>query len=226
MLVTALLFFLPAGISPDSLPGDSLRYTRVYPDSVIQRCHTAAGIPGLSPVEKEVILYTNLLRHDPVRFGEEILRPYLRDVAFTGMFDTNSVHVQSLYRDLQQAGPLPLLKAEPGLNASAGRHADYCSLTGHTGHADFPKRYNEIRQQLRLIKAGENCAYIPATRYEALTFLAALLVDADNAPDYGHRKALLYRYYQVTGVGIRPFPGKRYVLVQHYGLFRYENTGH
>lgn len=38
--------------------------------------------------------------------------------------------------------------------------------------------------------------------------------------------ALLYRYYQVTGVGIRPFPGKQYVLVQRYGLFRYENTGH
>gem|GEM_PF-4501500 len=136
-------------------------------------------------------------------------------------YDHRSKHIESLYADLKNTPPLPLLQTEPVLNESAASYADYCSRTGTVGHTNTMERWRAIKQKLGNIKFGENCSYVPTRFNNGLFHLISLLIDDDSPVDYGHRKAILYKSYQFIGVGIRPFPSNRQVLVQHFSLKEY-----
>ncbi|MCX8020831.1 MAG: CAP domain-containing protein [Chitinophagaceae bacterium] len=199
----------------------SFRYTSLYPDSVIQKCNTARNIPGLSAAEKEVILLTNLVRYNPPLFLEKIARPFIeKEFLKTTNIRDGRKHVESLYKELKETPPMPVLKTETVLNATAASHAEYCSRTGHMGHHDFPKRFKTIREKLGHLTATENCSFTTLGDCTALYHVIGLLIDADLPETYGHRKAILDKKYQYIGVAIRLFPKNKTVLVQNFSASR------
>lgn len=215
LLSMALITGLPEYCLPEFYIGQ-------YPDSVIARCHTARHFPDLSKEEKEVILFTNLVRYHPALFLEKVARPFIEKCYLKYIeYDAKASHIESLYEELKNTAPMPVLQTEALLNETAGEYADYCNRTGTIGHADFPQRWRMIRERLGHIKAGENCNYLPARFNNALFHVISLLIDEDAPQSYGHRRAILYKSYQFIGVGIRPFPGHRQVLVQHFSLKKY-----
>lgn len=199
-------------------------YIKQYPDSVIARCHTALNFPGLSKEEKEVILFTNLVRYNPPLFLEKVARPFIEKCYLRYIeYDPKAPHIESLYTELNNTAPMPVLQTEPVLNETSGEYADYCGRTGTIGHTDFPQRWRIIKEKLGHIKAAENCNYLPSRFNNALFHVISLLIDEDAPQSYGHRRSILYKSYQFIGVGIRPFPGNRQVLVQHFSLIRYRS---
>lgn len=198
-------------------------YTRQYPPAVIQQCNTAAAVSGLTAAEKEVVLITNLVRYNPALFAQKVLRPYIQQCDRSLLLDSNSVYVQSLFKDLRQTKPMQLLQVEPVLNGTAASHAEYCSRTGHIGHDNMLERWQIIRRELEHISAGENCSYVPSGKNSALHHVISLLVD-DGWPSYGHRYAILNKSYQYIGVAIRPFPDDRYCMVQNFSTPKLVNN--
>lgn len=54
-------------------------YSKRYPPVVIQQCNTAAQVEGLTAIEKEVVLLTNLVRYDPALFAQNVLRTFIQE---------------------------------------------------------------------------------------------------------------------------------------------------
>ncbi len=197
-------------------------YINQYPDSVIAKCNSASNISSLSAAEKDVILFTNLVRYNPPLFLEKVSKPFIENCYLKHIvYDYRAKHIESLYADLKSTPPLPLLQTEPVLNETAADYADYCSRTGTIGHTNTMERWQTVKQKLEHIKFGENCSYVPNRFNNGLFHIISLLIDEDSPIDYGHRKAILYKSYQFIGVGIRPFPGNRQVLIQHFSLKKY-----
>jgi hypothetical protein len=223
-MVIKFLLFLPLTLSA----GDTCQpafYLSRYPDSVIEKCNTARHITTLSNTEKEVILFTNLVRYNPSLFLEKVAKPFIEHCYLKHIeYDPRGGHIESLYEDLKRTPPVPLLKTEPVLNETAADHAGYCSRTGSIGHDNFKQRWETIKKKLGHIKAGENCNYLPSRFNNGLFHVISLLIDEDSPIHHGHREAILYKSYQYTGVAIRPFPNNRQVLVQHFSLKTYSST--
>jgi uncharacterized protein YkwD len=195
-------------------------YSKRYPPVVIQQCNTAAQVEGLTAIEKEVVLLTNLVRYDPALFAQNVLRPFIQECDRSLLLDSSTTAVQSLYADLANTKPMQLLQVLPLLNQTAASHADYCSRTGHIGHANMTERWGCIKRELGHISAGENCSYVPTSQNTALHHVIGLLVDADT-PSYGHRYAILNKSFQYIGVAVRTFPRDRYCMVQNFSTAQY-----
>jgi uncharacterized protein YkwD len=206
---------------PDE-PCTAAWYSKRYPPVVIQQCNTAAQVEGLTAIEKEVVLLTNLVRYDPPLFAQNVLRPFIQQCGRNLLFDSSTAAVQSLYADLANTKPMQLLQVEPLLNQTAASHADYCSRTGHIGHANMAERWGRIKSELGHISAGENCSYVPASKNTALYHVIVLLVDKD-VPSCGHRYSILNKSFQYIGVAVRTFPGNSYCMVQNFSTPRYKS---
>ncbi|HMO32711.1 MAG TPA: CAP domain-containing protein [Lacibacter sp.] len=222
MMMTSLFISIVgwfAGFIPPAEPCTATWYSIRYPAAVIQQCNTAARVEGLTEIEKEVVLLTNLVRYDPALFAHHVLRPFIQQCDRSLLFDSSTAAVQSLYTDLANTKPMQVLQVEPLLNQTTASHADYCSRTGHIGHANMTERWQRIKNELGHISAGENCSYVPASKNTALHHVIALLVDADT-PSYGHRYAILNKSFQYIGVAVRSFPQDRYCMVQNFSTAR------
>lgn len=192
-------------------------YTQKYDSEVVKLCNTAAAIQEMTPLEKEVVLVTNLVRFNPALFAENVLRPFLRSCDKGRFFDSSGADVKSLYADLAKTPPMQLLQVHPLLNQTATSHAEYCERTGHMGHNNMLERWQRIKNELGHISAGENCSYVTPSSNTALYHVLNLLIDAD-VPGYGHRYTLLRKSYQYIGVSVRPFPGNKFCMVQNFSL--------
>lgn len=180
-----------------------------FPADIVEKCNTASKISGMTEQEKQVVLLTNLARVSPAAFTTLIVNPYVDASEF---YDHSNPYVISLRRDLQNTRGLePYMVSKP-LNHSAMDHAKYCGITGHEGHHDFTRRSNAVLKKLRHRLMGENCAYV---RTEPIDFVMDLLID-DGVRSLGHRKSILDRTFQFTGVSIQPFKGGEFCLVQHF----------
>lgn len=223
-MIVKFLSFLLLTFSPEDTCQPAF-YLKQYPDSVIEKCNTTKLVTGLSNAEKEVILFTNLVRYNPPLFLEKVAKPFIENCYLKYIeYDLRSGHIESLYEDLKKNPPLPLLITEPVLNETAAEHADYCSRTVSIGHDNFRQRWEKIKNTLGHIKAGENCNYVPSRFNNGLFHVISLLIDEDSPIHHGHRKAILYKSYQYIGVAIRPFPNNQQVLVQHFSLKTYNST--
>lgn len=221
MLINLLLLFLGLTGFRSNADNCSVAWVKsLYPASVIAACNTAVEMQGLSDVEKDVVLITNIVRYDPSLFAQKVVRPFFtRNCDKFLMPDTNSIYLQSLYKDLKKAIPMQLLKPEPVLNETAASHAEYSSRTGRIGHDNFKERWSIVRQKLKHISFSENCSYIPGSKNDGLYFILSLLIDDEN-PGYGHRYAILNRNFQFIGVAIRNFPKNQFCLIQEFSTPR------
>lgn len=190
------------------LPADTCTaawYSKRYPPDVIQQCNTAAQVEGLTAIEKEVVLLTNLVHYDPALFAQNVLRPSIRQCDRSLLYDSSTTAVQSLYADLADTKPMQLLQVLPLLNQTAS-HTRYCSRTGHIGHANMTERRGRIKRELGHISAGENCSYVPTSQNTDLHRMIGILVDADT-PSYGQRYAILNKkVFNISGGGAHLSP--------------------
>lgn len=159
----------------------------------IEKANTAKGVSYLTEEEKQVILYTNLLRLDPLLFRNTFVKHYIDS---TG---SKSKYVKSLLKTLETQAALPLLQPSPQLYKIAKEHATAFGKQGKTGHGNLKQRFEEYMKNCKCTIA-ENCYYGDIS---PLNIVIGLLID-ENVSNLGHRKNLLNPLYKNTGVSISP----------------------
>ncbi|HUH73821.1 MAG TPA: CAP domain-containing protein [Chitinophagales bacterium] len=185
------------------------KYLSYFSSDLIQSAHTAKDIQGLNKEEKEVILWTNLVRLAPTEFSK-MLQQYIQEHP---EFKWNDPYVKSLIVDLKNTPILAPLYPTQLLHTNANDHALYSQLTQRRGHDNFEQRA-QIAFNEKYIAYGENCAYYVR---DALHAVVSLLIDKD-VPDLGHRKIILDNNFSEIGVAVLPYYNNPYkVVVQEFG---------
>lgn len=185
------------------------QYLSFFTSSAIQRSNTAKDQQKLSAEEKEVILWTNLVRTEPQNFYKMLIVYFQKNPEF----QLKNPYVQSLLRDLDNLSPIDALTTADLLNNNAGSHAGYSQLTKRMGHEGFDNRA-KIAFNEHYTGYGENCVY--GVR-NALHAVVSLLVD-DGVSDLGHRKIILSNKFNQIGVSMIPFyDAQRKVMIQQFG---------
>lgn len=174
--------------------------------------NTAESAAYLSPEEKKVIFYTNLVRLDPKGFALRYLKPYL-DTCRRKFKDS---YVSSLKKDLGAAEPLSVLSPQEDLTKEARDHAIDMGKTGMMGHSTssgkrFKERFKSLGKQYGWV--GENCDY---GNPDGLSIVMSLLID-ENVSDLAHRKNILNPAYFNIGVSIYPHKTYRQNCVTDFG---------
>lgn len=173
----------------------------------IERCSTASELGYLTPQEKDVIMYINMVRTQPQLFATTYLKTYLDTVPIE-----KTRYLSSLKRELETAKPQEVLKPQFDLYEVAKKHAVEMGAVGKVGHNSATGESYESRMRnvgVRYARVMENCQYGCA---DALSIVIDLLIDED-IPDVGHRKALLNTNVQYIGVSIQPHKVYRYNCV-------------
>lgn len=159
----------------------------------LEKANTAKEISYLTEKEKAVILYSNLVRTNPLLFKNTYLKNYLDS---TGMNKNNS-YVKSLLKTLETTDGREALIPSKSLHTIAKAHAVSFGKSGKTGHGNFDKRFDKYFNHCTCAIA-ENCDYGNA---EALDIVMSLLID-EGVSNLGHRKNLLNAAYKNIGVSI------------------------
>jgi uncharacterized protein YkwD len=188
---------------------DNQKYLSYFSAYILQSANTAINDNSLSKDEKDVILWTNLVRIDPSNFSI-MLQQYIRDHS---EFQWKNPYVQSLMIDLKNSPVLNTLTTTNLLNSNATNHAIYSKATLRRGHDNFDQRA-ELAFNQKYTAYGENCAYFVR---DALHSVVCLLID-ENVTDLGHRKIILNNNYNEIGVSVQPYVNNQYkVVVQEFG---------
>jgi hypothetical protein len=136
----------------------------------------------LTDVEKDVYYFLNLARMNPKLFADTFLN-HLKV--------SDNHYESSLYSELQELEPLPVLKPNRNLYESAECHAKESGERGYVGHERFKCKESFM---------GECCYY---GETDALGIIIALLVD-QGIESLGHRRICLDGGYTELGVSIQP----------------------
>lgn len=184
-------------------------YLKNIPRSAIDSANTAIKLNMLTNEEKDVFLYTNLVRIRPQLFLKEIALPFIE------ANNLNGTHANTLKSDLKKQKPVGLLYPDKGLTDCARVHAESTGKKGTTGHAGFTDRFKKYAPDLMNQKWGENCSYGDDNNI-GLNAVMQLLIDEGNS-DYGHRKNILEPIYTFLGVSIQPHKVYEYTCVQDFG---------
>lgn len=188
---------------------DARKYLSYFSPEVIQSANTAGNVSDLSKDQKELILWTNLVRLDPSSFSV-MFRQYIQD---NKEFKWSNPYVQSLIIDLKNTPVLRPLYPSNLLHSNAYNHALYSQITQKRGHDNFDQRA-QIAFNQKYTAYGENCAYYVR---DPLHSVICLLVD-ENVADLGHRKIILDNNYNEIGVSVLPYYNNQYhVVVQEFG---------
>lgn len=179
---------------------------KTWDPAVLQKANTAKDVTYLSPEEKEVIFYLNLVRLDPKLFGETYLKKYLDSTR-----DNNS-YTKSLIKTLPQTKPMEVLLPSQELSSFSKEHATKFGKENKVGHGNFNDRIKTIKKNYRGY-IGENCDY---GNNKAFDIVMSLLIDQD-IPTYGHRKNILNPVYKFAGVSIKPHKGYDWNCVMDFG---------
>lgn len=180
-----------------------------WSEAELQKANTARSCTGLTEVEKEVILLTNLVRIDGEKFRESFAKPYLKGKM--------NGYISSLYSQLEHFKDLPMLYPDAKLCNAARYHAKEMGESGNIGHSSldgtsFDKRLKKFGYPSNTYMA-ENCSY---GFNDAIGIVMQLLVD-EGVPGLGHRKNILSSNYKAIGVSVYPHQKHKYTCVQDFG---------
>jgi uncharacterized protein YkwD len=164
----------------------------------------------LNPVEKEWFYWTNYSRSNPKRFWDSVVEPIL--AVYPGFRNS---YTNSLKKDLYQSPALPLVKPSSILAQSAQSLATALAAKNAAPSHTAPSGATfEDRMKAISIKrcAGENISFgLP----NPVLMLVLLFID-EGVPDLGHRKTLLSSNFVEMGIGVGPYPGNKYMIVQDF----------
>ncbi len=192
----------------------SLSQEEIYPfekwekkDQLI-RANNFDGVTYMDSVEKEILLYCNLVRINPKLFAETYYQKYL-DLTDNKM--TNS-YIASLYNRLIHAKKGMPLFADENLFKMAKDHAITTGEKGTTGHAMYTKRIKTFLGE-DYLPVGENCSY---GYNDALGVFMQLMIDEDT-PSFGHRENILDPNFNVVGISIQKHAKYSWTCVMEFG---------
>ncbi len=175
----------------------------------LKKANTAQACTSLSNDEKEVVLLTNLVRIDGVKFRETVAKPYLDG--------KTTPYIISLYSQLEDVKDLPLLYPDARLCDAAKYHATEMGNAGARGHVSldgttFSARLKKFGYPSNTYMA-ENCSYGFS---DAVGIVMQLLVD-EGVPSLGHRLNIFSPHYKAIGVSISTHRMYKYTCVQDFG---------
>lgn len=156
--------------------------------------------------EQELLELINYCRTNPDDFSQKVALPYIKEKGLTHLKEG-----KSLIRTLLKIAPLLPLRMTDDLNQMAEEYALEMGRKGFTGHRSFTSRFknNNVKYDF----TGENCSY---GYNSALDIIMQLLID-EGIPDYGHRKNLLSKDFQYTGISIQPHKKSEWTCVIEFG---------
>tara|TARA_B110000211_G_C14025937_1_gene529848 strand:+ start:303 stop:920 length:618 start_codon:yes stop_codon:yes gene_type:complete len=173
----------------------------------VNSCKTAEKIQYFNQVEKDILFFINLVRINPKKFNETILKPYI--VKYP---EHSKKYSLSLINDLKKGKKLNPLKPTKDLFNFAKKHALTTGRKGKVGHRSargksFQKRTKELIKKYSLV--GENIHY---GSNNALEIVIDLLID-DGIKGVGHRVNILTQEYIYCSVSIQQHKKYKYNCV-------------
>ncbi len=192
----------------------SLSLLPEWTEDEIIKANTGANIPYLTPEEKEIILLTNLVRINPLKFSRTYLEKYLNE----SEMERSSWYVTGLQTTLSTMSALHPLKPSKKLCSAAAFHAEDMGRTGKIGHTSSDGTPMDTRLYRYVPKAkvkalSENCQYGYKNPF---SIFMDLLVD-EGIESLGHRLNILDPDMEYIGVAIRPHSTYRINCVQDFG---------
>jgi len=175
---------------------------KFFTPSEIAAANTAVNENYLTPEEKNIYLYNNLVRLYPKKFYE-LYRAYVIEDGEESKLRSNRYY-SSLSKELKSMNPVGALLPEKKMFELAECWAVESGEKGLLGHdrVNCPRGYS-----------GENCGY----GYDptGLYFVMLLLID-DGVVGVGHRKNILYGEFKGLGAAIRDHKSYKYDAVQNF----------
>ena len=175
----------------------------------IDKANTAKNSDYLSSIEKQIILYTNLVRLNGKKFSDLYIKSRYNS-------QPNNSYIKSLIEDLSRIKDLPMLTPNESLFKAAEFHANDLGRSGTFQHEST----DGSSPSQRMKRYGFNyciCAEnIYAGQEDALGVLIVLLID-EGLADVGHRKNILCADFDEIGVSRRPHKIYNYNVVQDFG---------
>jgi uncharacterized protein YkwD len=167
-------------------------------DEKYKTANSAADVPYMSDIEKEVLKVMNYARLNGKLFAETYVKKYAE---LKGK--ENLKQVKSLIVDLNKTKVLEVYKPNAGLVKAAKSHADYMGKKGEIGH--FGKGGKDPAQRIEEhvnwdIWVAENIQY---GVFDPAEIVIALLID-EKVPNLGHRKNILEQRGRYVGIAIAP----------------------
>ena len=188
MFISLFLFFLIG--NPRLLQAQSP--IDKWDKQALGKANTSKGVSYLSPQEKQVIFYWNLVRINGKLFSETFLKHYVDSANIK-----NNSYLISLKSELEMQSELPVLNASKWLANIAQLHAQKMCEAGALGHGDFAKRFKGIKHKYKSV--GECCQY---GFKDPLAIVIDLLID-EGIADTAHRKIMLKKGKWDVAVSIK-----------------------
>lgn len=169
----------------------------LWNDPKYQVAKTADKEDYLSREEKNVFYYLNLARMNPSLFAETFLERFMQEAP-----TNDNPNSRSLYNELRNTQPLPIIKPSRKMWEVAQCHAVESGKTGYTGH-----------ERVRACEKGyaAECCYYGEDAYSGLKIVLQLLIDSEDT-SLSNRKTLLSNY-KTMGVSIQLHKSHSYGVV-------------
>lgn len=193
-----------------SYSNETKDYLNFFPENILKIAADTNSLSKFSPIEKEVLMWTNLARMAPKEFAE-MVTAYSKN---SSLYTANNPYVASLKRDLLKAVPVKNpLQVHKTLNELALSHAEFGKRTGKYGHQNIEQRVSVVKNKMKYLSYAENCSY----HYEnALDAFMSLLID-NGIKDLGHRKTILNPKFTHIGISVLPYiKSGEYILIQSF----------
>ncbi len=180
----------------------TIDHTKYFTSAEIASANTAINENYLTEEEKNIYLFTNLVRLYPRKFYE-FYRAYVIADGEEAKLRSNR-YFTSLTRELKSRKPVGALLPEREMFELAACWAVESGELGLLGHdrVDCPRGYS-----------GENCGY--GYNPTGLYFVMLLLID-EGVEGVGHRKNILYEEFKGLGAAIRDHKTYKYDAVQNF----------
>jgi uncharacterized protein YkwD len=158
-----------------------VNFPAAWNDPKYLEANSALNEDYLTVEEKKMYYFLNLVRMNPKLFADTYL---------SRLRNSKDDYESSLFSELQNLKPLPVLKPNRKLYESAKCHATESGESGYVGHT---------RKKCAKYFMGECCQYGLSDAFEIIT---GLLID-QGVSSLGHRKICLGNYTEL-GVSIQP----------------------
>jgi hypothetical protein len=165
------------------------------------------------PEQEQMLFYwTNVMRQNPLKFYNEVIRDFIRQFP-----EANKPEVKSLERDFKNLkAPLPFLVPDVNLGNMSLAHAqDLAKRKGGISHkSSAGKDFIQRLKEAGTYRCGAENLFIGNPN--PLEALITLLIDY-GVPDKGHRVNLLDSSFNVMGVSFGLVNPQKTVVVQVFG---------
>lgn len=169
------------------LQGNTQQKEAQWQEAKYQVARTAAKETYLSREEQNVFYYLNLARINPPLFAETFLEKFMQENEYH-----NNPSTRSLFNELMNLQPLPVIKPNKKMWDLALCHATESGKTGYTGHERVKKCEKGYKAE---------CCYYGEDAYAGLKIVLQLLIDGD-IKTLDNRKVCLGQF-ESLGVSIQ-----------------------